>query len=66
MATTTNTTLNHYKVMYAAREHNPLSKDVAAAYFQTEGQFTVFKDENGKAVYAINNANLIEVSREAQ
>lgn len=66
MATTTNTTINHYRVMYAAYTDAPASRDVRAAYFQTEGDFTVFKDEHGKAIYAINNANLIEVSREDQ
>lgn len=38
-------------------------KDVEAAYFQQDGEFTVFKDGVNAAVYSVKNSVLLTVER---
>ena len=41
----------------------PMRKRIDACYFQTEGVFTIFKDELDQSLFAVNNDYLIEVRR---
>lgn len=38
-------------------------KTIKAAYFQQDGQFTVFKDGEGAAVFAVKNDVLLSIER---
>lgn len=63
-ATTSTPTTHTYRISCEGVGGLPApDKDVEAAYFQQDGQFTVFKDAANAAVFSVQNRALISIER---
>ncbi|MFE9845789.1 hypothetical protein [Streptomyces goshikiensis] len=61
---TTTPALRSYQVCFDANSET-LTRTVSAAYFVTDDDFTIFKDTDHKAVFAVSTRRVVSIERGA-